>query len=80
MEERTDGSMFIRHKGAILKFKEIIARPEKIEQPKPYLPRQAYIPPVDHPWRRFRINSQFPQYEQKEKVGQKEKELLLIET
>ena len=80
VEERTDGSMLIRHKGAILKFKEITTRPEKIAQPKPYLPRQVYIPPVDHPCRRFRINPQFPQYEQKEKGSQKEKELLLIET
>jgi len=80
VEERTDGSMLIRHKGAALKFKEITTRPKKIDQPKPYLPRQVYIPPVDHPWRRFRINPQFPQYEQKEKVGQKEKDLLLIET
>jgi len=80
VEERTDGSMLIRHKGAALKFKEITTRPEKIEQPKPYLPRQVYIPPADHPWRSFRINPQYPQYEQKEKVGQKEKELLLIET
>jgi hypothetical protein len=80
VEERTDGSMLIRHKGAILKFKEITARPEKIAQPKPYLPRQVYIPPADHPWRRFKINPQYPQYEQKEKVGQKEKELLLTVT
>lgn len=80
VEERTDGSMLIRHKGAILKFKEITARPEKIAQPKPYLPRQVYIPPADHPWRRFKINPQYPQYEQKEKGSQKEKELLLIET
>jgi hypothetical protein len=80
VEERTDGSMLIRHKGASLEFKEITTRPEKIEQPKLYLPRQVYVPPADHPWRSFRINPQFPQYEQKEKVGQKEKELLLIET
>lgn len=80
VEERTDGSMLIRHKGAILKFKEITARPEKIAQPKPYLPRQVYRPSADHPWRRFKINPQFPQYEQKEKGSQKEKELLLIET
>jgi hypothetical protein len=80
LEERVDGSMLIRHKGAILKFKEITTRPEKIAQPKPYLPRQVYKPPADHPWRRFKINPQFPQYEQKEKGSQKEKELLLIET
>ncbi|MBN2831457.1 MAG: ISNCY family transposase [Candidatus Omnitrophica bacterium] len=80
LEERTDGSMLIRHKGAILKFKEITTRPEKIDQSKPYLPRQVYIPPADHPWRRFKINPQYPQYEQKEKGSQKEKELLLIGT
>jgi len=80
VEEKIDGSMLIRHKGAILKFKEITTRPEKIDQPKPYLPRQVYIPPADHPWRRFKINPQYSHYEQKEKVGQKEKELLLIVT
>ncbi len=80
VEERTDGSMLIRHKGAILKFKEITARPEKIYQPKPYLSRQVYIPPADHPWRVRCINPQYSQYEQKEKGSQKEKELLLIET
>jgi transposase len=80
VEERTDGSMLIRHKGAILKFKEITTRPEKIYQPKPYLPRQVYIPPADHPWRVRCINPQYSQYEQKEKGSQKEKELLLIET
>ena len=80
VEERIDGSMLIRHKNMVLKFKEITARPEKIEQPKPYLPRQVYIPPADHPWRRFKINPQYSQYEQEEKIGQKEKELLLTTT
>ena len=80
VEERTDGSMLIRHKGATLKFEEIATRPEKIDQPKPYLPRQVYRPPADHPWRMFRSNPQFSQYEQKEKVAQKEKELLLVKT
>ena len=79
VEEKTDGSMLIRHKGAILKFKEITTRPEKIDQPKLYLPRKPYIPPADHPWRTFKINPQYSQYEQKEKGSQKEKELLLIE-
>ena len=79
VEERVDGSMLITYKDASLRFKEITTRPKKIEQPKPYLPRKPYVPPVDHPWRRFRTNSQFAQYEQKEKGSQKEKELLLIE-
>ncbi|MDI6758782.1 MAG: hypothetical protein QMD94_03815, partial [Candidatus Omnitrophota bacterium] len=79
VEERTDGTVLVTYKGATLKFKEILTRPEKINQPKPCLPRQAYIPPADHPWRRFKINPQFPQYGQKEKGSQKEKELLLFE-
>ena len=79
VEEKADGSMLIRHKGAILKFKEITTRPEKINQPKPYLPRRPYIPPVDHPWRAFKVNPQYSEYEQKEKGSQKEKELLLVE-
>jgi len=83
VEERTDGSMLIRHKGAILKFKEITTRPEKIAQPKPYLPRQVYKPPMDHPFKGPMFRARYPQintYSQKEKVDQKEKELLLIET
>lgn len=73
LEERTDGSMLMRHKGVILKFKEIIARPEKIMQPKisrPYgVPQRAHTPAANHPWRVRIIN---PQYKQKE-------ELLLVE-
>jgi hypothetical protein len=76
VEERTDGSMLIRHKGAILKFKEIIARPEKIMQPKlsrPYgFPSRAHTPAANHPWKVRSINSQYLQYKQKE-------ELLLVE-
>ena len=81
VEERIDGSMLITYKGKTLKFKEITARPEKIEPTKKYefKLRKVLIPPKDHPWRRFKIRS-YPQsytYSQKEKVGQKEKELLL---
>ncbi|MDP2044117.1 MAG: hypothetical protein Q8K15_02975, partial [Candidatus Omnitrophota bacterium] len=76
VEERTDGSMLIRHKGAILKFEEIIARPEKIIQPKlsrPYgFPQRAHTPAANHPWRVRNIDSQYSQFKQKE-------ELLLVE-
>jgi len=81
VEERIDGSMLIWHKNMLLKFKEITVRPEKIIQPK--LPRpyvffnKAHMPAADHPWRRYGINSHINSYSQKEKVGQKEKELLL---
>jgi len=81
VEERIDGSMLIRHKNMMLKFKEITVRPEKIIQPKPsrpyVFPNRAHTPAENHPWRIRCINPQYPQYEQKEKVGQKEKELLL---
>lgn len=81
VEERIDGSMLIRHKNMALKFKEITIRPEKIIQPKPHVFfSRAHTPAENHPWRVKCINPQYSQYEQKEKVGQKEKELLLIET
>ncbi|MDP3786127.1 MAG: ISNCY family transposase, partial [Candidatus Omnitrophota bacterium] len=84
VEERIDGSMLIRHKNMVLKFKEIAVRTEKIIQLKPsrpyVFPNRAHTPAADHPWRVRCINPQYPQYEQKEKGSQKEKELLLIET
>ena len=84
LEERTDGSMLIWHKDMALKFKEIPARPEKIIQPeslRPYrFPNRAHTPAANHPWRVRCINPKYSQYEQKEKFGQKEKELLLTTT
>jgi transposase len=79
VEERVDGSMIICHKDAILKFKEITKRPKKIKPPKTYEFRvhKVYMPPADHPWRRFKINPQYQQYQQREKVAPKEKGLLL---
>lgn len=79
VEERVDGSMVICYKDAILKFKEITTRPVK-EVKKTYGFRLGRIyapPPSNHPWRRFKINQQYSQYQQKEKVAPKEKELLL---
>ncbi len=80
IEERTDGSMLITHKNSPLKFKEITQRPRKEESKNKYefRLRRVYMPPAaDHPWKRFRVSSQYKQHAQKEKVGQKEKELLL---
>lgn len=80
VEEKTDGSISIRHRGAPLKFKEIQLRPKRIKEQNPYIfPRKAHVPSKDNPWRAFKINPQYSQYEQKEKGSQKEKELLLIE-
>ena len=83
VEDKIDGSMLIRHKDTILKFKEIITRPKRVEEtPKPPMLKlkRTSIPPADHPWRKFKINPQLKPYEQKEKSSQKEKKLLLTKT
>lgn len=56
VEERINGSMLIVYKGLSLTFKEIAARPKR-EQEKPVIhaSRKIYIPPRDHPWRRFKL-------------------------
>ncbi len=80
VEDRIDGSTIIRYKDDVLKFKRIAVRPKK-EKPKKLYElklRKAYAPPKDHPWRQFKINPQYSHYKQKEKVAQKEKELLLV--
>jgi hypothetical protein len=86
VEERTNGKIFITSKGRQLSCKEIALRPKKKEESKPYVslePKRPYIPPLEHPWKRPLYEAryrQYPQNEQKEKVGQKEKELLLTVT
>ena len=80
VEDRLNGSVVISHKGEALRFKEIVVRPKK-EEPKAaysFKPKRVYEPvPANHPWRSFKINSHYQQYQQREKVAQKEKELLL---
>ena len=69
VEERINGTMVITHEGNRLRFKEITERPEK-EQKKPLIfvfrKRKKYIPPLDHPWRRFKPMIQNNGYQQKE--------------
>jgi hypothetical protein len=55
VEERLDGSMAIVHKDRSLRFKEITRRPERQEKPKPLTLRRVYIPPPDHPLKRYRM-------------------------
>lgn len=57
VEIRTNGSMFVTYKGVNLKYKEIVIRPvkENKRSSEPASPR-TYIPPADHPWRKFRID------------------------
>jgi hypothetical protein len=57
VEERTDGSMLITYNDRILKFKEITSRPvidkaleQRVIKSKP---KKVYIPPKDHPWRKY---------------------------
>jgi hypothetical protein len=83
VEERVDNSMVITYKDKALKFKEITVRPQKEEPTKTYefKIRKVYIPSTTHPWKRyFKNNPQYQQYQQKEKVAQKEKGLLLTIT
>jgi len=55
VEERTDGSMLIKHNGNSLRFKEIQSRSTKPEPTKPEMlkPRKQTILPKSHPWRNF---------------------------
>jgi len=75
IEDHIDGSMVVRYKDSVLRFKEITTKPPK----KPYIfkIRKVYIPPADHPWRTYKTNPQYQQYQQREKGSQKEKGLLL---
>jgi hypothetical protein len=79
VEERIDGSMIIARKNKVLKYKEIISRPRKVEKKLRYTfkIKTIYRPPEDHPWKRFKINPQYAHYSQREKVAPKEKGLLL---
>ncbi len=53
VEERTNGSLLITHKGRSLRYTEIARRPAKIKPPRKI--RRIVIPPKDHPWRHFRL-------------------------
>ncbi|MFQ5900857.1 MAG: hypothetical protein ACE5IH_04810 [Thermodesulfobacteriota bacterium] len=64
MEERLDGSLAITHKGRDLKFKQITKRPLKPKEQKQQIikPKTKYIPPADHPWRKFRTTKHYGNY------------------
>jgi hypothetical protein len=82
VEEHIDGSMIIRYKDTILKFKEIANRVKKEPERKAYEFRlsTAHVPPADHPWRNYKFSPQYEHYSQREKVAPKEKGLLLTLT
>ncbi|MBU3943044.1 hypothetical protein KKA24_03610, partial [Patescibacteria group bacterium] len=82
VEERINGRLLITCKGNPLKYKQIDKRPLKAEPEKPriFKPKKVYIPAKDHPYKSFKVSpyTHINSYPQKEKVGQKEKELLLV--
>jgi len=58
VQDRMDGSMKITYQGHPLRFREIAERP--IRETKPSIAtkrRKTYIPPADHPWRKFKIKN-----------------------
>jgi len=64
VQDRMDGSMGVTYQGRALRFKEITERPiRENKQPVATKRRKTYIPPADHPWRRFKIKN--PHYERK---------------
>jgi len=58
VQDRMDGSMKVTYQGRALRFKEITERPTR-ETKRPVVTRRrkTYIPPADHPWRRFKIKN-----------------------
>jgi transposase len=58
VQDRMDGSMRMTYQGRALRFKEITERPiRENKQPVATKRRKTYIPPADHPWRRFKIKN-----------------------
>ncbi len=58
VQDRMDGSMRVTYQGRALRFREITERPLKEnQQPIVTRRRKTYIPPADHPWRRFKIKN-----------------------
>ena len=58
VQDRMDGSMRMTYQGQALRFREITERPmRENKQPVVTKRRKTYIPPADHPWRRFKIKN-----------------------
>jgi len=56
VEERINGTMEILYEDRPLKFREILARPQKQQPPvRPSLPKRTPVaPPRNHPWRQYK--------------------------
>jgi len=55
VQERPDGRMLITHNGRVLGFKEIQTKPQKEKPLKPFKIKKKYIPPKNHPWRKYPV-------------------------
>jgi serine/threonine protein kinase len=55
VQERVDGKMLIVCQGKVLRYRQITEQPEIKKNPKVCKRRQTYVPPKDHPWRKFDI-------------------------
>lgn len=60
VEERLDGSILIKHNGKNLRLLEITTKPVKESQKIPcvYKSKKKYVPPKDHPWRKYSTSTQ----------------------
>ena len=67
VEERMDDSIRFRLRGKYLNYELLPARPKKINQKIQWViaqkptNRKSYIPPVNHPWRKFQYSNKFIQ-------------------
>jgi len=58
VQDRMDGSMRMTYQGQPLRFREITQRPiRENKQPDIRRRKKTYVPPADHPWRRFKIKN-----------------------
>jgi len=60
VEERMNGKMFVMYKGRYFSFKEIEVRLPKqksVRKRKRARLKKRYIPPADHPWKKFKLPS-----------------------
>ena len=64
VEERISGSLLITYKGRALRYKQITARPKRIQEApkKSSVPatKKPYAIPWDHPWKKFRLPGSYP--------------------
>lgn len=79
VEDRLDGSMYVRNNGSYFRYSEIdpsLIRKASIPRKQATGPRKVYIPPRDHPWRGFKLRGSLPNknYQQKQRGLKKEKE------